>query len=88
MNGGIGHAVEVLGPQQILASVNGYRYFGFSEVGDLLQTALGAGERARETADKRYGVLVPNDAVLVAAFEQALRSQPSSFAPLAEAMPS
>jgi hypothetical protein len=84
MNGGITHAVEVLGSEQSLAGARGYAYFGLSEAAALLQHAVGAAESESEELDERYGVLIPNDGAIAAVFARRLLSEPACFSPLSE----
>jgi hypothetical protein len=90
MNGGVLHAVESLSPDELAAGVNGYRYFGLDDAASILE---GMARRARHhlhddaadcqevETDERHAVVVPDDAILMAAFEaryEALRDQPGT----------
>ena len=91
MNGGILHALEVLSREQFERACDGYRFFGLADVATLLaETAAAAPEHdAADTmaelehrVDETYGLLIPNDATLAAAFERHLESNPAAYAPL------
>ncbi|HLZ64910.1 MAG TPA: hypothetical protein VKQ29_01705 [Aliidongia sp.] len=88
MNGGPLHAVECLAPYEIEDAASGYRFFGFSEVADLLGgvTVIGKSademERLEAELDRRYGKLIPWDNVLTERFRAYLQDHPSDFAPL------
>ncbi len=83
MNGGVLHAVEALTPSQLQAACAGYRYFGLSDVADLLDAA----SQVAWTADnerkfiKAYGALLPSDADLVEKFEQHFDLHRDRYAP-------
>ncbi len=88
MNGGVLHAVKLLGPEQLADSQRGYEFFGLASVAGLLQCAsqlfstnedLGHHE---PLLDAQYARLIPDDSVLFDRFEQHRRSHPSDFAPL------
>ena len=82
MNGGVGHAVEVLSLEEFLAALSGFRFFGFDEVALLLEGALRASEQDHELADQSYERLIPDDQVLVKRFESYYRHSPEAFAPI------
>lgn len=90
MNGGVLHAIECLSPEQLVSAQEGYKYFGYGGVADL----IGAGEEATRQGnaveplqaafDRRYSALVPNDEVLVKSFEQHYKQYPLEYSPLIE----
>jgi hypothetical protein len=88
MNGGVLHALELLGSEGSEDAESGYRFFGFEGVADLLNQAKsisktgGDLDRWEAELDRRYGTIVPDDATLVASFEMIFRRAPSEFAPL------
>src|SRR5688500_7625383 len=81
MNGGVGHALEVLSPDELAAAAGGYRFFGLEGVAALLEWAAGAAEDEVDRADSTYGEIVPNDQTLVERFEAFYRISPEAFAP-------
>lgn len=80
MNGGMGHVIEVLGPDEVAAAARGYRFFALDAAADVL-VALHDGQVGDADVDRRYHELVPSDATLVARFEAVLASRPDAFAP-------
>jgi len=84
MNGGIEHAFEVLSTAEFDAAVAGFRYFDLAEVASVLTATRFArhDESRLDELQKRYDILVPADAVLVAAFEDRYRASPEGFAPI------
>ena len=85
MNGGVGHAIEVLSRDELAAAAWGYRFFGFKNVASLLEGAADATEQELDQADVNYGELVPSDQTLVDRFEALYHTSPETFAPLTEA---
>ena len=88
MNGGVLHAVELLTSDELAAAKNGYRYFGLSDVADLLtyaETLFDAvenmGEQERQL-DAKYATFIPDDSSLVKRFEEQFVANPSAFAPM------
>jgi hypothetical protein len=88
MNGGVLHAIECLGAERLAEACEGFRYFGFSPIASDLEDAsraLAAAEDLDELAeqfDKRYWRYVPEDGVLVKAFESDYAARPENYAPL------
>lgn len=82
MNGGLGHAFEALTTEEIEKGSNGFEFFGFSSIRDLLAEARGMDDEQREGATVRYWAAVPDDGALMAAFERTLREHPEAFAPI------
>ncbi len=82
MNGGIGHAFDVLTPEELTLGIRGYRYFGFAEVAAMLERAAELSEEQQELLDPKYWDLVPADSSLGAAFEAVFQATPERFAPL------
>ncbi|KAA3639784.1 MAG: hypothetical protein DWP92_04165 [Armatimonadetes bacterium] len=86
-NGGVRHAIDVLRNDEVAAAVRGYRYFGLTRVAEFLEGCVADPESADWTdendkkANRRYVELVPEDAVLVAAFEKVFRARGIEFAP-------
>ena len=88
MNGGIFHAVELLSAQKFAGAKDGYRFFGFPQVADLLDRALRIFNEGRDLESyesvlgREYELNIPNDSALVARFESQFHSHPEDFAPL------
>lgn len=87
MNGGVLHALEVLGLTELEDAKSGYRFFGLEAVADFLNEAKSISMTAEDLGsweaklDRRYDALVP-DSTLVACFESKLRRNRSEFAPI------
>jgi hypothetical protein len=87
MNGGVLHAVEILTGEERASAQDGYRFFGFGPVADLLEHAYwifkagGDLELHESQLDAEYSRLA-DDTALYEAFEEHFRSHPSEFAPL------
>jgi hypothetical protein len=75
MNGGAHHALECVGPVELLAAADGYSFFGLDDVADYLRSAandpvLSAWTDETEVvANRRYAEMVPDDSYLTARFE-------------------
>ena len=82
MNGGVGHAIDVLSSEEFSAALRGFRFFDFDEVALLLEAALKTPDQDHRLADLSYGNLIPNDQVLADRFEAFYRLTPEAFAPL------
>lgn len=82
MNGGLDHAIEVLGSGDYTLALNGFRYFGLDQAAAVLEQARGATEHQLEKLDAEYGAVVPSDSTLVHAFQVKLLSSPEAFAPV------
>jgi hypothetical protein len=87
---GVLHAIGCWSSDELEAIKNGYRYFGIDEVSELIATAQAAlqngvhEEVLEETLDREYAARVPDDATLAQAFEAHYKSNPESYAPLAQ----
>lgn len=81
MNGGIDHAIEVLATAEFAAGIAGFRYFDLVEVASVLEAATVA-DMGWGLLNSKYGALVPEDAILVRAFERKYLASPAAFAPL------
>lgn len=88
INGGLLHAVESLTEVECAAAVAGFRYFGLDEAAtvfqDVFDTASGGmddepAEQLEVEADTRYWAVVADDDVLVSAFVNRYRREPSAF---------
>lgn len=85
-NGGVDHALECLTAGEFSAALAGFEWFGLAEVASVLrlraeQLAAGASS-VDESADpdSDYTRLIPDDQVLIEAFETALQAHPGAFA--------
>jgi hypothetical protein len=80
MNGGVGHALEVLSSDEFAAALDGYRFFGLNAVASLLEYTANAAEDEVNQADACYGELIPSDQTIVDCFEAFYHSSPKAFA--------
>lgn len=84
-------AVASLGPEAFEAALQGFTFFGFGDVCDLLEHArsqLRSGRVEREpevSVELDYAGLIPDESILRNAVETHWRAQPSAFAPVIEA---
>jgi hypothetical protein len=86
-NGGVDHALESLSAQEIREAKEGFRYFGLSKAGDLMEDAFAlrdlndpSAEAAIDALNKRYWSVVPSDQTLVVCFEVRFHDAPDDFA--------
>ena len=90
MNGGVLHAVECLSVRQLTEAKDGYTYFGFKPVADLIFSAQDAIEKKLDldalesTMNEQYWAQVPNDEFLVNSFENHQKQNPSEYSPIIE----
>lgn len=88
MNGGVHHAIECVESVELAAAADGYSFFGLNNVAEFFRGAatdpvLSAWNGDTEVeANRRYAEMVPDDAHLVARFEEAFRDRAEQFAPL------
>jgi hypothetical protein len=82
MNGGVGHALEVLSSDKLAAAARGYRFFGLDVVASLLEHSANATEDEVDQADARYGALIPGDQTIIDRFEALYSVSPQAFAPI------
>jgi hypothetical protein len=87
MNGGVFNSVEVMTRDEFNEALGGYRFFGLSEVSELLARAFvlvqreGADIGSQEQSfDAEYERLIPDDSFLFSVFEKYLQAQPADFA--------
>lgn len=83
MNGGVFHAVQFLGREQLRLSCEGYIYFGLSEVAAVLDAAA-TSQEAEETEiafNKAYWAHAGDDAVLLERFERDFAAHPDRYSP-------
>ena len=92
MNGGVLHALESCSEAQITTAASGYRFFGFAEAADMVETSLaelrgiqsrGSDltqlENLESALDERYATHVPDDHALVVAFERVFELRRTDF---------
>jgi hypothetical protein len=88
MNGGVLHAIECIGPERLAEACDGFTYFGFSSIASDLKDASRALatdedlDALEEQFDQRYWGYVPEDGVLLKAFEADYAAHPENYAPL------
>lgn len=88
MNGGVHHAVEVVGELEVQAAVAGFEYFGLHEIGEVLRRVQYDpklrqwSDANEEEANRLYCAALPDDGELVARFEQRFRDKPADFGPI------
>lgn len=84
MIGGLRHAVAFLSTEEFYAGIAGFRYFGLDELAAVLEAAklCGSDVSALELLEVRYDELIPNDAILTAAFEAVYKDSPNAFTPI------
>jgi hypothetical protein len=83
VNGGVEHAFEVLSTAELDAAIAGFKHFHLAEVASVLTALRASLEDAElDTLQERYGTMVPNDAVITAAFQARLAECPDDFAPI------
>ena len=84
MNGGVFHAVELLGTDALQRSCAGYVFFGFEALAAVLLAAGSAeqNEEAESEADHAYWAHAPNDGVLYERFLKDFVSNPDQYAPM------
>lgn len=80
MNGGVLHALRVLTDQQRIAAIEGYKYFGFHKVADLLSKPFADTDEDEERLDAAYSKEIPIDEVLFNAFCARLATDSQAFA--------
>jgi hypothetical protein len=82
MNGGVRHAMKAVTKAELHASCAGFRYFGFSEVAELLEAASKDERRDKPEGrlDGAYGELV-DDAAITDRFANHMRRNRELYAP-------
>jgi hypothetical protein len=86
MNGGLAHALEVLGATSVTRAADGFMYFGRSDVARLLadSASLMDGQIQRlDGLESKYNAVV-DDTTLDEAFRGQLSRCPADFAPITE----
>lgn len=82
MNGGLGHALEVLSEGDLQRGKEGYLFFGFRQVAKLLDAAKRLDELEREDFNDTYYEFIPADSRIQIAFEKRFQESREHFAPL------
>jgi hypothetical protein len=88
MNGGVHHALECLQPQELVAAIDGYSFFGLDDVAAFLRGASSDPvlrewtDDTEPVADGRYAKLVPDDAHLLHRFKVVFQERADQFAPV------
>jgi hypothetical protein len=85
MNGGVFHAVaDALNPEEMAAACEGFRFFGFDEVAELLEVATRTKwtSESEEVFNARYGRSIPSDSVLGERFERHFAEHRDLYAPI------
>jgi hypothetical protein len=82
MSGGMDFAIsDSLSRDEVRAGINGYRYFGLDAAARVFEEAADTEDEDALTAlEERYAEVVPDDDVLVRAFEALLETRPTDFA--------
>lgn len=89
MNGGVLHSVEFWSPEELATAQDGYRYFGFKVIAELISAAQEAlcqgqdSEPLEEILEHEYTAEIPDDETLAKVFEAHYKRSPESYAPLA-----
>lgn len=90
MNGGVLHAIECFNAEELEKVKAGYIYFGLRSIAELISAAQVSLQDGAELAalaevlDHKYSVEIPDDGMLVRAFEAHYKRNRDSYAPLAE----
>ena len=90
MNGGIHHVLDVLSEPEQAAAVDGFQYFGLTEVAAFLRGAssdpmlLRWTAQTEHAANQRYVELVPDEDHLARRFEAVFRDRSDQFSPIDE----
>lgn len=88
MNGGVLHALETLSLDELAAAQNGYRYFGFGDIADLIAAGQAAIHRGQDRdlletkLDQQYSMYIPEDETVVKAFEEHYKLSPDAYSSL------
>lgn len=83
MNGGVFHALECLGPEQLRVCCESYVYFGLREIASVF-TAAAEAEETDETEDafnNAYWAHAQDDGVIVERSERDITAHPERYAP-------
>jgi hypothetical protein len=83
MNGGLGHAYDVLSDDELAAAMRGFRFFGLNELASFIEEAAHLSEDEQEAMSWKY---YKYDRKIADSFEVYYRSNPEAFAPLQDAI--
>jgi hypothetical protein len=91
MNGGIDHAIESLGEDEVREACTGYRYFGFDRIATMIADAKvrfpALPEKQHEvylvSVTKIYSAEAPMDSSILERFERHLAANSREYAPIA-----
>jgi hypothetical protein len=72
MNGGLGHAFDVFEDEEVVAAVDGFRFFGFDDLALFLENAAELTEEKQEELSSKYEEFVPSNNTIAVAFEAVL----------------
>ena len=89
-NGGVTHVIEVLSEDEVMAAIEGFRFFDLDAAAILLDEVRRGLSRERARTgdyderlelefDEQYSELIPDDAVLEARFRRHFESHPEDF---------
>ena len=90
LNGGLLYAIDCLSRELLAAAKDGYIFYGFKEMEELISSAEDAIENnedldvLEQSLDKKYWDLVPADEVLVKSFERHQKKYPFAYSPVIE----
>jgi hypothetical protein len=90
MNGGVLHPFECLEPRELAAARSGYRFFGYSDVAELIleigsaPVTDGLPDFPEELSEQRYAESISDDNALSGRFEKYFAEHRSDFAPLSD----
>jgi hypothetical protein len=85
MNGGVHHALDFLSEAEVEAAISGYEYFEVASALTAIQTVLNDSslrdwnDSNESKANMLYYDVIPDDAVLVAAFNRRFAMSPGDF---------
>jgi len=88
MSAGVLHALGYFSPEQLTAAQDGYRFYGFCAIADLIASPVDEDEDLDASAqregefDNAYHAVIPVDDTIAKAFEAHCLSHPEMYAPL------
>ncbi len=88
MNGGVHHAVQVVGEGEVRAAVAGFEYFGLRAIAEVLRrvqhdpTLREWSDATEDEANRLYWKALPDDGELLARFERRFGDKPADFGPV------
>jgi hypothetical protein len=82
MNGGLGHALDILTPEDFASAASGFRYLQLCDIAELLEQALSTpSDNPLQDLDARSSTLIPQDQVIADQLQALLQHHPDDFAP-------